>query len=181
LGTVTHVAEPFKSDEIGALPPRSANAGRANRQGVSVLYLASDIDTALSEIRPHPGHLISVGGFRATERLRIASFDQPIANFSSCDQRLDEYSVVHHIDALLREPVVPEQRHRYAATQLLSDCLIRRGFDGIAFGSSVGSGGNICVFNPAKFEFDENQSYVRRVDELRYSFSDISTRAPLDI
>lgn len=176
-GKVTHIAVPFKGNEIGA-PPPSANAGRANRQGVSVLYLASDIDTALSEIRPHPGHLISVGGFRSTERLRIASFDQPISRFASCDQRLDDFSVLHHVDALLRAPVVPEERHRYAATQLLSDCLIRRGFDGIAFGSSVGTGSNICIFNAAKFRFDESQSYVRRVDALSYSFSDVTMRIP---
>jgi len=179
-GEVTHIAVPFKDNEIGALPPPSANAGRANRQGVSVLYLASDVDTALSEIRPHPGHLISVGGFRSTESLRIASFDQPISNFASCDQRLNDFSIVHHIDALLRAPVVPEERPRYAVTQLLADCLIRQGFDGIAFGSSVGAGRNICVFDAAKFEFDEDQSYVRRVDGLRYSFSEVATETPSD-
>lgn len=174
---ITRIAVPFKSDEIGALLPPAANAGRTNRQCVSVLYLGSDMATAMSEIRPHPGHLISVGGFRAKKRLRVASFDQPISNFCSSDKRLDDFAVIHHIDSLLQQPVIPEERHRYAATQLLSDILMRNGFDGIAFGSSVGSGKNLCVFDPTQFDFDESQSCVKHVDELQYKFSDVAMTA----
>lgn len=180
LQGVTLVAVPFTAGDIGALSPKAASAGRTNRQGVSVLYLASDVETALAEIRPHPGHLISVGGFRARKKLRIASFDQPIGRFSSSDLRLDDFAIIHHIDALLRQPVVPEERHRYAGTQLLADMLMRRGFDGIAFGSSVGPGQNVCIFDPSQFEFVESQSLVKRVEQLEYAFSDVALAPPSD-
>lgn len=175
---VTRVALPYMGSEIGALSPPHANPGRTNRQGVSVLYLATDIETAMAEIRPHPGHLISVGGFRTTRKLSVASFDQPITKFCSSDQRLDVFSVIYQIGLLLGTPVTPEQRHRYAATQLLGDLLIRKGFDGVAFGSSVGPGTNLCVFDPSLFRFDERHSCVRAVDRLEYAFSEVAMAPP---
>ena len=167
------LAEPFKESEIGALPPPKANAGRLNRVGVSVIYLASDINTSVAEIRPHQGHLISVGGFCVSRDLRVAKFDLPISQFSSSDARLDMFADIFHIDNLLGSPVIPEEHYRYAVTQLLGEVLIKKGFDAVSFRSSVGSGRNICAFNPDDFVFDAQFSIVKRVDELRYEFSDI--------
>ena len=176
---IVRVATPYKGVEISALPPPQASAGRTNRQGVSVLYVASEIDTALAEIRPHPSHLISVGGFRARKDLRVARFDLPIAPFSSSDTRLDLFALIYHIDSLLSAPVIPEERHRYAATQLLADVLIRHGFEGVVYRSSVGSGINLCAFDPWAFEYDVSTSAVKQVDRLHYHFSDVSTAIPM--
>ena len=168
------LAEPFKGSEIGALPPPKANAGRLNRVGVSVIYLANDINTSVAEIRPHPGHLISVGGFCVSRNLRVAKFDLPIGQFSASDARLETFADIFHIDKLLGSPVIPEEHFRYAVTQLLGEVLIKKGFDAVSFRSSVGSGRNICAFNPDDFVFDPKFSLVKRVDELRYEFSDIA-------
>lgn len=175
---VTRVATPYQDSAIGALPPPRAAAGRTNRQGVSVLYVASEIETALAEIRPHPSHLISVGGFRALKGLRVARFDLPIGPFSSSDTRLELFALIYHIDSLLSVPVIPEERHRYAATQLLADVLIRHGFEGVIYRSSVGSGINLCAFDPWAFEYDESTSAVKQVDRLHYHFSDVATAIP---
>ena len=175
---ISHIAVPFKFNEIGALPPRSASPGRTNREGVSVLYLANEIETAVAEIRPHPGHMISVGGFRATRPLKVANFDPPIGNFSSSDKRLDLFTDIFHVGQLLGSPVIPEERYKYAATQLLADILIRRGFDGLKFRSSVGVGKNICIFDPQLFKFDETNSLVKQVDSLHYVFSNVLTSPP---
>lgn len=172
-GKVTRIAIPFKGAEIGALQPARASASRVNRQGVSVLYVASDIDTALSEIRPHPAHLLSVGGFRPTRRLRVANFNVPIQRYSSSDERLDVFAKIYHIDSLLSAPIVPEDRHKYASTQLLADTLIRRGFDAVSYRSSVADGRNLCAFRPSDFAYDETTAAVTQVDRLRYVFSEV--------
>lgn len=172
-GEVVQVATPYKGAAIGARLPSDATAGRTNREGVSVLYLASEVQTALMEIRPHPGHLVSVGGFRAKRNIRIARFDLPIADFCSSDDRLDLFANIYHIDWLLRFPVIPEERHRYAVTQLLADIFFRRGFDGITYRSSVGAGVNLCVFDPSAFAFDDSISAVKRVERLHYIFSNV--------
>lgn len=175
---VTHVATPYKESAIGALPPPRASAGRTNRQGVSVLYVASEIETALAEIRPHPSHFVSVGGFRARKDLRVARFDLAIGPFSSSDARLDLFALIYHIDTLLSAPVIPEERHRYSITQLLSDILIRNGFEGVIYRSSMGNGINLCAFDPAAFDFDESASAVMKVDNLHYRFSNVDTSTP---
>ncbi len=175
---VTHVATPYKGSAIGALPPPQASAGRTNRQGVSVLYVASEIETALAEIRPHPSHFVSVGGFRARKELRVARFDLAIGPFSSSDARLDLFALIYHIDTLLSAPVIPEERHRYSITQLLSDILIRNGFEGVIYRSSVGNGINLCAFDPAAFDFDESASAVMKVDNVHYRFSNVDTSTP---
>jgi len=174
---VKKIAVPFQKGEIAALPPPAASAGRMNRQGVSVLYVANEVDTAIAEIRPHPGHLISVGGFRPSRDLKVVDFGVPISRFASSDARLDLFAIIYHFDELFSEPVTPEDRHKYAITQLLSDELIRRGYDGIKFRSSVGDGRNLCVFDPSLFEFDPSHSLVKRVDGLSYSFSSVATEA----
>ncbi|WP_164112000.1 MULTISPECIES: RES family NAD+ phosphorylase [Sphingobacterium] len=55
---------PYTSSEISSPPSYLARKGRMNREGFSFLYLAEDIETAINEIRPNPGDIISVGGFR---------------------------------------------------------------------------------------------------------------------
>ena len=175
FGKVTRVAIPYRGSAIGALPPPCASAGRTNRHGVSALYVASQIETALAEIRPHPSHLISIGGFRARKDLRVARFDLPIGPFASSESRLALFALIYHVDSLLSSPVIPEERHRYAATQLLSDVLIRRGYDGVIYRSSVGTGINLCAFAPSAFEFDERLSAVMHADHLQYSFSKVET------
>jgi len=177
-GEVTHIATPYKGSAIGALPPPRASAGRTNRQGVSVLYVASKIETAVAEIRPHPSHFISIGGFRALKDIRVARFDLPIGSFASSDTRLELFALIYHIDSLLTAQVIPEERHRYSATQLLSDILIRRGFEGVIYRSSVSEGINLCAFDPAAFVFDPNASAVTKVDEVHYRFSSIATSLP---
>lgn len=171
---VHRIAVPYKGDALGALPPPQANANRMNRQGVSVLYVASEIDTALAEIRPHPAQLLSIGGFKPSRRLRVANFDVPIAGFAANDDRLATFAAIYQIDTLLSTPIVPEERHRYAATQLLTDILIRRGFDGVTYRSSVGEGRNLCAFDPADFVYDDSTAAVRQVTKLEYKFSNIA-------
>lgn len=63
---------PHQGKDIGAPPIAKACSGRVNRPGVSYLYLASDVDTAISEVRPHPSEMVSTGKFTAEKTLKIA-------------------------------------------------------------------------------------------------------------
>jgi RES domain-containing protein len=66
---------PYSGSAISAPPPLSATAGRANRAGVSFLYVATDLETAVSEVRPHPGHHVSVGLWRTNGNLQVLALD----------------------------------------------------------------------------------------------------------
>jgi hypothetical protein len=162
------VRQPWLGNEIGAPPPLNAGIGRLNRAGVSMLYLASDAYTALAEIRPHPGHYLSIGGFKSLEAVRLADFNPDIALFSANDDRLDLFAIIQAFDRLMSLPVTPDEKTSYLLTQLLAEVLRRRGFDGVRFRSSVSEGVNICIFHPAKFAFAEGHSEVRRLASVTY-------------
>lgn len=165
---------PFCGDDISAPPPPLATAGRLNRQGVSVLYLASDPKTAIAEIRPHPGHYVSVGSFSANRQLKIANFAHSIKGFSANEFRLKSYSLIHAFDVMMSTPVIPEAKKSYLLTQLLAEVLRAKGFDGVQYKSSISEGENICVFHPNKFDYIEGSGIVSKIDNVLYSMSDVA-------
>jgi len=161
--------QPYMGADIGAPPPPLASAGRLNRVGVSFLYLASDQSTAAAEIRPHPGHLVSLASFRAVKEIRIADFGAlDIADFSASDARLDIFHLGWTISKEISLPIVPEDRHKYSVTQLLADILRKQGYEGIRFPSSVAPGTNLCVFKPGLFREVQRQGMVLGVAGLHY-------------
>lgn len=168
--------QPFSGAKMTAPPPPFAPAGRANRQGVAVLYLASDVLTAVAEIRPHPAHLISVSEFVATRDLRIADFGTlDFKDWWRDDAAIALYHLAVSLDRALSEAVVPEHRHRYTVTQLLAELLRQRGYDGIRFRSAVASGTNLCIFRPHLFRERGEGGRVLRVEALRYDFAELPT------
>lgn len=167
--------KPFADDKIGAPPPPKATSGRLNRTGIAFLYLASDAATAAAEIRPHPGHRVSIGQFECVDALRIASFNTDIAEFTGTEADLDLFHFIHTTNILMSEPIVPEAVARYSVTQLIADCLRQRGYDGVAYRSSVGDGDNLCVFTPAAFRYVESSGEVLAVQTLKYELDAVPT------
>lgn len=159
---------PFGGKDIDRPPLKLATEGRFNRTRVSLLYLASDVQTAVAELRPHPGHLVSTGMFRLKRDLRIANFAKhDIRNFLS-DQRLEDLRSILSIADVLNVPVQPEHRALYAATQLFADVLRSAGFEGLAFKSSVGKGHNLTCFVSDAFELVAGSEGVQDVISLEY-------------
>ncbi|WP_193366911.1 RES family NAD+ phosphorylase [Pelagibius marinus] len=163
------VRQPFSGAELSAPPPQLAAAGRLNRAGVAFLYLASDADTAAAEVRPHPGHFLSIGEFQSLVELKIATFDADIMQFAGNEHELDLFHFIYSTDRIMALPVVPGEASRYSITQLVAECLRQKGFDGVSFRSSVGHGQNLCVFRPELFEQVACSLAVREVKSLKYS------------
>lgn len=161
------VRKPHMGAQIGASP--NPGNGRLNREGSPVLYLGSNPYTALAEIRPHPGHYVSLGGFEISKDLCVADFDPDIALFATNENRLEMYEVIHYFDRLMSTPVTPEDKISYRITQLLAEVLKQRGFDAVRFRSSVSEGANLCVFDPTNAAFVDTHSGVRYVESVSYT------------
>lgn len=160
---------PYEGSDLGAAPPVAAAAGRMNRTGVSFLYAASNQETALSEVRPHPGHVVSVGEFQSSRDLIVADFNQvSIRQFSSSDEDLKNYWFLLSIDKLFSVPVPPDERQSYVLSQLFSDVIRQLGFDGIAFHSSIGNGLNYAFFDASAFDYVADSAQVLQVTSLKY-------------
>lgn len=161
---------PFSDGQLSCPPPPLAGAGRLNRPGVALLYLASDELTAIHEVRPHPGHIVSTGAFRTRRQVRVADFYRvSIADFAESDESLDQYLLLKTIDGLFCLPVVPEERQKYSFTQFLADAVRRIGFDAVAYRSSVGNGQNVGVFDPNICSYVQGSAKAIRIESLAYT------------
>jgi RES domain len=169
------VRQPYSGTSLGAPPPPRASRGRLNRAGVSFLYLASDAATAAAEVRPHPGHFLSIGQFECREDVKIASLDADIMQFAGNERELELFHFLYSADQLMATPVLPERTARYSITQLIADCLRQKGFDGVSFKSSISAGKNLCVFKPELFVPVEASGIVQQVKSLVYEFAATQT------
>lgn len=163
---------PFTSTEIGRPPLTKATEGRLNRSRVSVLYLASDVQTAICELRPHPGHLISTAKFRLKKELLIANLaSHDIRNFLD-DERLEILRRILSISDVLNIPIQPDQKELYTVTQLFADAIRESGFDAVSFKSSLSQGINLACFADDIFDMVAESENVHDVTSVSYEISD---------
>lgn len=167
--------QPYSGSAINRPPIHLAGEGRLNRNRVSVLYVASDVSTAISELRPHPGHLISTAKFTLEHEIKIADFSKfDIRDFLS-DSKLEQLRDLISISDILNLPIQPEHRYLYSVTQLIADSLRLEGFDGLTFKSSIGPGVNLTCFVSDAFSLVKDSEEVYEIDALRYRFSKVLT------
>lgn len=154
---------------LGPPPPGKGAAGRMNARGVSVFDGATDLQTAIAEVRPPVGSQVLVATFKVTRPLRLLNLaalskirpDRDLSYFQP--QRIDQAQRCAFL-AELREqlllPVMPESVDQgYLITQAIADFLSTHptlNIDGIYFPSIQVSkqeddakGYNVILFNKA--------------------------------
>jgi len=171
------VPGPFSPARMKPLP-LSAIEGRVNPKGIPCLYLATDKETAMAEVRPWLGLYISVGQFKTLKDLALVDcsvehgrgfnffFEEPAP-----DQR--EKAVWRDIDEAFSEPVSSsDSTADYAPTQILAESFRRHGYDGIAYKSALGEGFNVALFdlNAA----DLINCFLYEVEKVSFEFSQAS-------
>lgn len=170
----TRVVFPYENHRIGAPNPEFVKPSRLNRSSISFLYLADSIETAIAEVRPHPGHLVSIGKFESVEEMKYVDFtDISIFNYCESDKQIDSYLLLRNIEQMLSKPVTPGSQAEHYTTQFLADIIRRLHYDGIRFSSSVCNGYNLLIYKPDKFKYIEKQGIAKYVKSLRYEVKDV--------
>lgn len=166
LGKHGEVTDITGSNEERILPTKKFSfEGRVNPNGVVTLYLASSEATAVSEVRPWVGDLISIARLSIVRELRVADLSKGHDKNSFSELTLDELidktkipvekanqCVWNDIDSAFSRPTTrTDTGAEYAPTQVLAEVLKCEGFDGVVYKSSFGgeSGYNIALFNVA--------------------------------
>ena len=151
-------------DEKGSdAPPKgTASPGRINPDGISYLYAANDIQTAVLEVRPIPTQFVSVAQVELLEDVTIYSFIKP----SSLEaDKSDPFDWVDY-DEISRYFGQPNYggKSYYLATQYISEYIKHLKdsndqtiFDGLCFRSSLNPSGTNYVL------FDVSQSKKYRI------------------
>lgn len=162
---------PFSNSKIGAPPPFITGVGRINRHGVSFFYCATDKYTAVAEIRPHPGDILSIGKFILKKQIKVFDLtDQQFTNYYESDKKLDEFKRLSTLCELMNKVIPPSERDLYSITQLIADCARLLEFEGILFNSSVGDGYNLVLFDPTNVEYTFDDAEAVEIEAVKYDY-----------
>jgi hypothetical protein len=175
----------FESEDVGEVPaphepermsPRSGRAieGRANPKGIPYLYLASNRETALAEVRPWVGSYVSVGQFKILRGLMVVNCTTERKGFKfyfkEPSPKKREEAVWSDIDKAFSKPITPsDDVADYVPTQVLAELFKSKGFDGIGYRSSLGDGYNITLFDINSAEIIN--CFLYEVDKIKFDFS----------
>ncbi len=148
---------PLPPQEIDAPPDGKAIEGRINPRGISYLYLANDIETAISEVRPWLKQSVSVGHFSLRRDITVIDASQDKhSRYILSEEKIErpaekwESYVWRDINHSFSFPVrIGEEHNQYVPTQYLSECFKNAGYDGIVYKSSFTKEGyNVALFDP---------------------------------
>lgn len=164
---------PYREKQIGAPNPNIAMEGRLNRKGTAFLYLALDEKTAISEVKPNRGHLVSIANFKVKAGLNIADFrDIDIYNFYHSDEEIEDFIF---IKTLAEKMSLPNPEQVYSFTQAITDSLIDVGFDGVIFNSSLTRGYNLVVFSPDNAQYVKETAKAINIKKVEYTYEEVDS------
>jgi copper chaperone CopZ len=177
-------------DEDGSDAPReNVLQGRVNPPGISCLYAANSIITAISEVQPSIGQTVSVGKIKTRKDMNIFdfSFSKTYKDSDFLDQSVVEikkkYGIsigkiaifLNTLSELFSRPAMGNVDNYYA-TQYLGEYIKNLGFDGIRYKSSLKKGGtNIVLFDTSKGEDNNPINYkilcssVHKIESVKIS------------
>lgn len=151
-GNEWEVEVPYAPERMRPLRDR-AREGRANPKGIPYLYVATTRDTALAEVCPWIGSLISCALFQVTRDLTLLDCMTPKPNhrlfFGDGPVEARERCVWGDISSAFARPVSPtDDVAEYVPTQIIAELVKANGFDGIVYRSALSvEGKNIVLFD----------------------------------
>lgn len=156
-----------------------ASEGRANPKGIPYLYLATHQETAVAEVRPWIGSFVSLAQFKLNRTIRVVNcVSEHRSSFLYSlvpDPEVREQVVWQDIDRAFSRPVTPtDNTADYVPTQAVAEFFREKGLDGIAYGSALGPGHNLVLFDIDAAGL-VNCGLVQ-IESIKFSFSDADNR-----
>ena len=166
----------YECKEMGKPPNKIVPAGRANPKGISYLYLGSDNDTAIAEIRPSFNELITVAKFICSKDIKLIDLrDMEIESPFKLGFYLKIFLVnlvfLRLLGIELTRPISPtDSELEYLPSQYICEFIKLKKYDGILYHSSVSkSGFNLVLFN------DKNnvrclETHLIQITDTKFSY-----------
>lgn len=166
--------------------------GRANPRGIAYLYLATNKETAMHEVRPWVGSTLSTAVFRVIKDQKLVDFSKFHGRAKQCSLFLlklpiGDGSALPWNEEQIREDVwididnafstpVPnkEDPTNYIPTQVIAEFVKRNGYDGIAYKSVFSDESNSDGFNIVLFDLKAASLFncsLYDVTEVKMSFT----------
>ncbi len=175
---VDSVPVPFSFERMKPLSD-SASEGRANPKGIPYLYVSTDKETAMSEVRPSMGAILSIGKFKPTRELKIIDFSVHQGRMKFFLKEPDEQQKIEAVwidmDNAFSIPTSNTNfNSEYIPTQIITELIKSLGYDGIQYKSSLGNGYNIALFDlnmATIFECD-----IYKVNKVSFGFESVENQ-----
>ena len=168
--------EKFELNDMGRPASETTSNGRANPLGISYLYAASDVRTAISEVRPYKGEIVTVARIQVYKDIEIADLRNPkhtISPFELEEGDLNNlYSEMPYLIILgeeLSKPIIPREADLdYLPSQYLCEFVKHIGLKGVLYKSSLAEGDNIALFNDDGLNYVEKKEYIVVDNNIHY-------------
>lgn len=169
---------PYPLEEMGRPPVQFSGNGRANPFGIPCLYVASDAETAIAEIRPHKGELVCVAEFEVARSIILADLRNPRKTISPFEREDEQIKLISknmgflcRLGEELTLPILPKAANLdYLPSQYLCEFIKDCGFGGVIYNSALGSGINYAIFDDSGVIGKDVRQY--KIDTLSIEFSD---------
>lgn len=152
-------AIPYFGSDIEAPPAKFVRGGRFNREGISYLYLADNIETCIAEVHLQVGQICSIAQFECVERGRYIFVEKQ-----------DDNNEIADLYNILTKPVHSDIKEYYLVTQFFADVFKKIGYDGMIFFSTQATGKNIVSFNKDYFKFVKYSENMYRANKIFYEY-----------
>ena len=150
---LTDLPDPFPPERMKPTPGRVIE-GRVNPKGIPYLYVSTNRDTALAEVRPWIGSLISLAQFKTLRDLTVIDCtrkEKPrtvIFPKAPPSPKEKEKIMWSEIDRAFSRPVTPsDEIADYVPTQIIAELFRANGLEGVAYVSALGKGLNLAIFD----------------------------------
>lgn len=172
-------AEGFTKDEMGQPPIGKRKPGRVNPEGIGVLYLTSDEQTALREVRASAFDYVTIGKFKLLKDIRVVDISglnciSPAVYSSSIESLAANMEIFSDIAKEIAKPLRRNDSSlEYLPTQFITEFIKSKGYAGVSYTSTMGTGGvNIAAFDETMFECVS--VHVVEVKSIKYSFDKVN-------
>lgn len=150
----------FKPNEMGAPPAQRASSGRANPVGIAYLYVGSSYKTAVTEVRPHSGEILTIAEFEVDKNLQLVDLREDprklitpfvMEDTAKVAELRSDISFLEQLGCELTIPVLPHAvQIDYIPSQYLCEFIKISNYHGVVYKSSVSDGFNLALFFPAQ-------------------------------
>ena len=173
-----------ENNEMLAPPPEVASSGRCNAEGVSYLYLSSDEQTAIYEVKPNKGDIVTVATLKLKKPLTIfitELYDENNIKYSDKNNEDNKELIflMKIINDDLKKVVTVNERVEYLPYQWFSEYIKLKKFGGFSYSSTLIDesnllkGRNFVLFNYKNNEIEIESKDKFIINNVEYSYSKV--------
>jgi hypothetical protein len=166
---------PFSTDEMFNPEPEKAVRGRANPDGISYLYLSSDMNTCIKEVLPKHKDILTICEFSLRKNVNLISF---IYSFPISENNYTT-SLNHCIRLTFSESQLSLRPEiDYLPYQFICELIKNENYDGVLYYSCydkdiLTNSYNIVLFDPTHAVLNNSKCSLIKIISTDYEYEEV--------